>query len=69
MIKPVITYSVVCDRCGISLEDGAVWEDKNGAISYALKSKWKEIGDKHYCPDCYEFDDVLNVYVPKKKGK
>lgn len=62
-------YSLVCDRCGISLEDGAVWEDKKGAISYALKSKWKEIGDKHYCPDCYEFDDVLNVYVPKKKGK
>ena len=26
------------------------------------------IGDKHYCPDCYEFDDELDEYVPKKKG-
>lgn len=24
--------------------------------------------DKHYCPDCYEFDDELDEYVPKKKG-
>ena len=23
---------------------------------------------KHYCPDCYEFDDELDEYVPKKKG-
>ena len=22
----------------------------------------------HYCPDCYEFDDKLDKYVPKKKG-
>lgn len=26
------------------------------------------MSDKHYCPDCYEFDDELNEYVPKKKG-
>lgn len=48
-------YSVVCDRCGRTLGDGVVWEDKSTAISYALNSKWKEIGDKHYCQDCYEF--------------
>ena len=56
MIKPIKMYSLVCDICGVSLEDGAVWEDKNGAISYALKSKWKEIGDKHYCPNCYDLN-------------
>ena len=68
MIKEVKMYSVICDRCGRILEDGAFWEDKSSAISYALKSKWAEIGDKHYCPDCYEFDDELDEYVPKKKG-
>ena len=31
------------------------------------KSEWAEIGDKHYCTDCYEFDDELDEYVPKKK--
>lgn len=65
MIKPITMYSVVCDRCGRILEDGAVWEDKSSAISYAVNSKWKEIGDKHYCPNCYEFDDELDECVPK----
>lgn len=48
---------------------GGAWDDKQLTISYALASEWKEIGDKHYCPNCYEFNDVLNVYVPKKKWK
>lgn len=29
-----------------------------------MESEWIEIGDKHYCTDCYEFDE----HVPKKKG-
>lgn len=70
MIKTVITYSDVCDRCGKTfVANGGAWDDKQLTISYALASEWKEIGDKHYCPNCYEFNDVLNVYVPKKKGK
>ena len=68
MIKEVKMYSVICDRCGKILEDGAFWEGKSSAISYALKSKWAEIGDKHYCPNCYEFDEKLDEYVPKKEG-
>ena len=57
MIKLVNTYSVVCDRCCKIFElDGCmVWRDKQFAINNALKSEWKESGDKLYCPDCYEF--------------
>ena len=65
MIKTIEMYSVVCDRCGRTLDDSVAWEDKSTAISYALNSKWKEIGDKHYCQDCYEFDENLDKYVPK----
>ena len=65
MIKTIKMYSIVCDRCGRTLGDGVVWEDKSAAISYALNSIWKEIGDKHYCKDCYEFDEDLDKYVPK----
>ena len=70
MIKTVTTYSVVCDRCGKTFiaNGGVAWDDKQLTIFYALESEWKEIGDKHYCPDCYEFDDELDEYVPKKKG-
>lgn len=67
MIKPVTMYSVVCDRCGKTFEaDGNIaWTDPPSARFYALESEWVEIGDKHYCPNCYEFDDELYKYVPK----
>ena len=72
MIKPVTMYSVVCDRCGKTFIDefnGIVaWLDEGTAKEQAMQSEWAEIGDKHYCPDCYEFDDELDEYVPKKKG-
>ena len=72
MIKPVTMYSVVCDRCGKTFIDeinGIVaWLDEGTAKEQAMESEWVEIGDKHYCPDCYEFDDELDEYVPKKKG-
>ena len=58
-------YSVICDRCGKAFIDGIVaWLDEGTAKEQAMESEWAEIGDKHYCPDCYEFDDE---YVPKKK--
>ena len=34
-----------------------------------MESEWAEISDKHYCKDCYEFDEKLDEYVHKKKGK
>ena len=72
MIKPVTMYSVVCDRCGKAFVDefnGIVaWLDEGTAKEQAMENEWAEIGDKHYCPDCYEFDDKLDEYVPKKKG-
>lgn len=72
MIKPITMYSVVCDRCGKSFIDefnGIVaWLDEGTAKEQAMESEWIEIGDKHYCPDCYEFDEKLDEYVPKKKG-
>ena len=70
MIKPVTMYSVVCDRCGKTFgeDDGSIaWTDICSAREQAMESEWVEIGDKHYCPDCYDFDDELYEYVPKKK--
>ena len=69
MIKPVTMYSVICDRCGKTFIDefnGIVaWSDEGTAKEQALESEWVEIEDKHYCPDCYEYNDELDEYVPK----
>ena len=72
MIKPVTMYSVVCDRCGKTFIDefnGIIaWLEEGTAKEQAMESEWAEIDDKHYCQDCYEFDDELDKSVPKKKG-
>lgn len=71
MIKEVKMYSVICDRCGKAFIDEfngiMAWLDEGTAKEQAMESEWTEIDDKHYCPDCYEFDDELDEYVPKKK--
>lgn len=70
MIKPVTMYSVVCDRCGKPFIDefnGIVaWLDEGTAKEQAMESEWAEIGDKHYCPECYEFDEKLDENVPNE---
>lgn len=66
MIKSITMYSVVCDRCGKSFCNGdsiITGADKKSVRSYALKSEWVEISDKHYCPDCCKFNNILNPYV------
>ena len=72
MIKQVIMYSVVCDRCGKPFVDefnGIVaWLDEGTAKEQAMENEWFEIVDKHYCQGCYDFDEKLDEYVTKKKG-
>ena len=71
MIKEVIYYDIICDRCGKSLieESEMCYPDKDSALMVAEQSEWIDINGKHYCPDCYELNEVTDEYVPKKGGK
>ena len=70
MIKEVTYYDIICDRCGKSLirESETCYPDKDSAEMVAKDSEWITIVGKHYCPDCYELDEVTDIYVPKKGG-
>lgn len=67
MITPTIFYTLKCDRCKELFEssegfighvdEGSVWED-------AENSDWIEYKGKHYCPDCYYFDEEKDEYIP-----
>lgn len=64
-------YSMVCDRCGKPLiyDDSIVaWNDECSAREVAQDSEWQEIDGKDYCPNCYEFNDELDEYIPKEGG-
>lgn len=67
MIKPVLYYDIVCDRCGESLtkNSGDCYPDTKSAEFVASESEWHSIGDKHYCPMCVVMDENTGEYVPK----
>ena len=70
MIKPTTMHMVVCDRCGGYFTNGkgiGAYEDKDMIEPEALDSEWIKIDSKHYCPDCYEYDEESDDYKPKVK--
>ena len=69
MIKEVAYYDIICDRCGKSLteESETCYPDTESAEIAAKDSEWMTIGNKHYCPDCYELDEVTDEYKPRKE--
>jgi hypothetical protein len=66
MIKMKESYTIVCDNCkkeSTSELDIMGWSDKDYALESALCSGYIEHDDKHYCHDCYHFDDEDNIVI------
>ena len=61
------SMKLVCDGCGDTFETGEGYvcyaDDPDGSLlwSDASASDWLQIGDRHYCPDCWERDDDDNI--------
>ena len=58
---------LVCDCCGeiFETDEGYVCyaDDPDGHLiwSEACVSDWQELGDRHYCGNCWELDDDGNI--------
>jgi hypothetical protein len=60
MIQEVKMYTIVCDNCGEDIgasDEYLCWNDGQYAEERAMDSEWIKESDKHYCPDCYLYDD------------
>ena len=70
MIKEVTYNDIICDHYGKSLteESEMCYPDKESAEMVAKNSECMTIGERHYCPNCYELDEETDEYVPKKGG-
>jgi len=76
MLKNVTMYTVICDNCGVDVNEDAeysAWNDKGYAEETAMNADWiREVSsmeeDKHYCPDCayYNDEDVLIIKEERK---
>ena len=72
MIKQVTYYDIICDSCGksFSFVSNTCYPDTESAEMTAIFSgDWVVKDCKHYCPNCYEFDEETKKYNPKKGGK
>lgn len=67
MIVKEYFYNVKCECCN-ALVDEDLWDgDEDGAKEKLYDSDWKTLGGKHYCPDCWHYDENDNIVT--KDGK
>lgn len=66
MIVSEIFYGVKCNRCGEQHDDGehSFWSDEHNAVEQAMDSEWIEEKNKHYCPNCYDYDEESDEKKP-----
>lgn len=61
--------NIKCDCCG-QLYDDECWvdvEDAHTLLNEALGNYWIKHNGKHYCPDCYSYDDEDNLVIDKSR--
>ena len=63
-------FTVKCDNCGETSGDNAdysCWNDEQTALNEAQECGWTQEDDKHYCPNCYHYDDDDNLILKSVK--
>lgn len=71
MIKSIEMFTVVCDNCGKSADEGtdyAGWNEKEYAKDIAMEANWANKDDKDFCPNCYEYDDDDNLIIKNNEN-
>ena len=62
-------FTVICDGCGKDVNkdaDYSCWDDKGYAEDIAMDSDWVTDNDKHYCTDCYYYDEDDKLIIQAK---
>lgn len=70
MITENLMYDCNCDNCGkewMKYDGTSVYTDINAIKCNIMDSGWTKDGDKHYCPDCYYYDDEDNLKLKEIK--
>ena len=62
MIIERLFHNIRCDHCGALIDDETWWDDKEALTATILpECGWIECEGRHYCPECYEYDDDDNI--------
>lgn len=74
MIIEMTMYGCKCDNCGKQWEDEdmgfVAFTDDSGIKSYLDEDgEWHTEDDKHYCPECWSYDDEDNLVIKQLTTK
>jgi len=70
MIKEVKMFTIVCDGCGKDVNSNtefSCWSDEGYLEDIAYDSDWKQVDKKHYCTDCYDYNDNDELIIKKQE--
>ena len=69
MLKEVKMFTIICDSCGCDVNeptDYSCWNDESCVEDIRYEADWEKVGDKHYCNNCYEYDDNDELIIKSK---
>lgn len=69
MIKQVKMFTIKCDGCGLDVNhntEHSCWNDVSYLEDIRYEAGWEKIEEKHYCNDCFEYDDNDEIILLKK---
>lgn len=72
MIEELKMYTVLCDNCGADSCDGGEYSgyvDKSTALDNAMNSDFIEHEEKHYCDNCWSYDDNDEIAIDQTRTK
>ena len=64
-------YTLICDGCEKDICDITDFSglDNESLQIEASEQDWIEIDDKHYCNNCWEWDEEEENQIPKNQNK
>jgi len=69
MITKINAFVCECDNCGADFTDEntgyTIFMLESDVKEHASEDGWHTDGDKHYCPECHDFDDDDNLVIKK----
>jgi len=69
-IEKLEMYTVICDNCKVSADEGtdySCWNDKDYAQENAIEGGFIKEDENHYCPKCYSYDENDTIIINQSR--
>jgi hypothetical protein len=69
MLKEVKMFTIICDGCKKDVNadaDYSCWNEESVLEEIRQEAGWEKVDEKHYCIDCFEYDDNDKLVIKNK---